>query len=103
MNIQNANDFDSEDEKVVFTAINHWVTESSSQVYMQTLKKNFFDTERYERDNVVDTIETGMQDATSSALDSLLMPRVGLSLRSANLPSTRNSSCVIVASRLRSL
>ena len=103
MNTENAIEFNSEDENVVFTGINHLVTESSSQVSMQTLEKNFFDKERYERDNVVDTIETVMHDATSFAMDCILMPRVGVAVRSANVPSTRNSICVIVTARLRGL
>ena len=47
MNIQNANELNIVDGNVIFSSKNHLMTESSSQVYMQTREKNIFDKERY--------------------------------------------------------
>ena len=94
MIIQNANAVDSVDENVVFSIISQLVTESISQVYKQTLERNICDKERYEVDNFVDTIETGMPHATSTEMNSLPIFRVGLAIRSAKVRSTRNFSCV---------
>ena len=60
------------------------------QVYVHTLKQNIIIKLRSEEDNVMKSFETRVQDAVLTAIENLVIPRVELAMKSANLRSERN-------------
>ena len=72
INKQIAKEVGSTDCKVVCCRTNHLMTESSSQVIMQTLEKKS-DKVPCKVDNVVATVKTRVQDAIFSAVENLVL------------------------------
>ena len=63
---------------------------NSSQVDMHTVEENFVSKVQSEVDNVMVTVEIRLQDAVLTAIESLVIPRVQLAMKSANVFSRQN-------------
>ena len=59
----------------------------SPQVDVHTLEENIFSKVRREVDNVMTTVDTRVQDAVLTAIEKLVIPRVELAVKAANVPS----------------
>ena len=73
-------------ENVVSGDVNHLVPVFGSQDDKQTSDRMFSDRVSYEVDNVAG-VETRVYDAFSATMDSLVLPRVELALKSVNSSS----------------
>ena len=60
------------------------------QVDVRTLEKNIVSTVLSDVDNVMISVETRVQDAVSTAMEKLAIPRVELAMKSANAHSERS-------------
>ena len=74
INSQELNELDRADENNGYSNANYLITESSPQLYMQTLEKTSLDTVRCFMESVVDTVENMLFDAILSAMDNLVIP-----------------------------
>ena len=70
--------------------------ESGFQLYMQSLEKNISDMMRSEVENGAASGEAKVQAAILSAMENLVVPRLELALRSADIYSTRNPDSVVL-------
>ena len=63
---------------------------NSPKMDMHTLEENFVSKVRSEVDNGMTTVETRIQDAVFTAIENLVVPRVELAMKSANVSSGRS-------------
>ena len=63
---------------------------------MQTLKRSLTNKVLSDVDNVVATVATKLHDAILAAMDSLVVPRVELAMKSVNATSGRNPGSVVL-------
>ena len=76
--------------------IGQLTAESSVQLDMLTLEKNFSDKVRSELESLVATVEARVHQATLSAMVILVVPRMELAFRSARISSAPNPDSVVL-------
>ena len=62
---------------------------NNSQADVHTLEENIVGKMRSEVDNVMTSVETRVQDAVLTAIENLVIPRMELAMKSANVRSER--------------
>ena len=66
------------------------------QVDMHTLEKNIVSEVRSEVDSVMTAVETRVQDPVLTAIENLVIPRVGLAMKSVNASTERGMGGVVL-------
>ena len=66
------------------------------QVDVHTLEENIVSKMRSEVENVMTSVECGVQDAVSTAIENSVPPRVELAMKSANVHSERSVDCNVL-------
>ena len=71
---------------------------NKNSVNVKTLERCFNEKIGSEMGNTVDTFEDRIQNANSTAIDSIITPEIGLAIRSTNASSGRNATTVMATS-----
>ena len=84
----------------VSTSNNDSVTNEST-VNVKTLERCFNERIDREMSNIIDTVEDRIQNATLTAIENIVPPKIELAIRSINAASGRDATSVSVNSELR--
>ena len=94
--IPNSNEVGRIDEKSASRSMNQLTTKSSFQGNMQTLEKNMCDKVRCEVDNVSAAVKSRGDEAILSAMDSSVVLKFQLAMRSGNASAAPNANRVLL-------
>ena len=76
-------------------------TINENAMNVKTLERCFNERIDWEMSNIVDTVEDRIQNATLTAIDNIVTPKIELAIRSINASSERDATCVTANSEGR--
>ena len=92
--VQSESETNTVEEKITSNNAKNPAKGNTSEIDVHTLEKNFANKVRGEVDSVMTTVENRVRDAILTAIESLVIPRVELAMKSVNASSGRDENSI---------